>query len=151
MRQKTIHLLITLALLAACEPTIANRGNVLDPDKVTEVKTGSSTRENVAAILGTPTMVSTFDDKIWYYAGRQTKQYSFLDPEVLDQQAIEIRFDDQGVVTAITRLDLADARDITPVDRRTPTYGNDNTLIQQLIGNLGHPTPGTPRRQGEGQ
>jgi len=138
---------VSAILLAACEPTIANRGNILDPDKLGEIKEGTSTREQVATDLGTPTMVSTFDDKIWYYAGRQTEQYSFLDPEVLKQQVVEVKFDDQGVVTSIKKLDVASAYDVPPVDRRTPTYGQDNTFIQQLLGNLSRPVPQTQDRK----
>ena len=138
MRQKIFVSLTLLALLGACEPTIANRGNVLDQDKLAEVTVGTSTREDVVSKLGSPTMVSTFDEKVWYYTGRQTQQYAFLDPEVLKQHALEVRFDDKGTVTAMTNLDISQAQDIDPVNRTTPTYGNDDTFIKQLIGNLGH-------------
>ncbi len=82
-----LYALISLLLLSACEPTMANRGNILDADKLAEIKPGESTREEVATKLGTPTQVSTFDDKTWYYMGRQTQQYSFLDPEVLQAES----------------------------------------------------------------
>ncbi len=150
MRLKILSTLFVLGLLSACEPTIANRGNILDPDKLAEVTVGTSTREQVAATLGTPTMISTFDDKVWYYAGRQTEQYSFLDPEVLKQKAVEIKFNDEGVVTEVANLDLSEAQNVSPVERSTPTYGNDDTFIKQLLGNLSHPTPGVDTKR-EGQ
>lgn len=150
MRFKPLSLLAIIAILGACAPTIANRGNILETEKLSEVKVGISTREEVATKLGTPTLVSTFDDKVWYYAGRQTQQVSFFDPDVLKQQAIEIKFDDQGIVTAMNNLDLSGAQDISPVDRQTPTYGHDDTLIKQLLGNLSHPTPNMSSKK-EGQ
>jgi len=148
MRFKTLPFLLLLTL-TACEPTVANRGNILDPEKLAEIKAGTSTREEVASRLGTPTEVSTFDDKTWYYVGRETEQYSFLDPQVLKQKAVEIRFNDEGVVTSVTDLDLAEAKDITPVDRETPTYGHDSTFIEQLIGNLSHPTAMKAKQEGQ--
>lgn len=138
---KFLTLIACAAFLSACEPTVASRGNILDPDRLAEVKAGTSTREDVATKLGTPTVVSTFDDKIWYYVGRQTEQYSFFDPKVIKQQAIKVVFDEQGVVTSVNTLDLSEAKDIEPVDRSTPTFGNDDTLIKQLLGNLSHPMP----------
>ena len=138
-----------LMALAACEPTIANRGAILEADKLATLKVGTSTREDVATQIGTPTQISTFDSKIWYYIGRKTQQFSFLDPEILEQKVIEIRFDDQGVVTALQTIDPANTEDIHPVDRRTPTYGNDSTLIQQLLGNLARPTPLGKKQQGQ--
>ena len=143
--------LLALLLLAACEPTIANRGNIIDQEKLAEIKAGESTREEVATKLGSPTQISTFDDKTWYYIGRQTEQYSFLDPEVLKQQAVEVQFNDEGVVTEVKNLNLADAREIDPVDDETPTYGQDNTFIKQLIGNLSRPSPGKLNRNQGGR
>lgn len=126
-------------LLAGCAPTIANRGNIVDADKLAEIKPGSSTREEVATKLGTPTQVSTFDEKIWYYFGQQTEQYSFLAPEVTERQTIAIAFNDEGVVTAINKLNPNDVATIDPVSRRTPTYGHETTVLEQLVGNLGRP------------
>lgn len=140
MKTRAIILTALAFLLAACEPTLASRGNVLDPEKLVELKPGESTREEVATKLGTPTEVSTFDDKTWYYVGRQTEQYSFLDPEVIKQQAIEVNFNDDGVVTSIHKLDLSQAEDIDPVDRSTPTYGRSDTLIRQLLGDVARPS-----------
>jgi hypothetical protein len=149
MRLLPFLILLGSVFVAACEPTIANRGNILDPDKVTEVKVGTSSREDVANTLGTPTHTSTFDDKTWYYIGRKTQQFSFYDPEVIEQKTIVVHFDDLGIVTAVNDLDMSTAEDIKPVDRRTPTYGNDNTLIQQLLGNLSNPRPATKKQQGQ--
>lgn len=150
MRVQFLPALLCLGVLAACEPTLASRGYVFDPEKLTEIRVGESSREDVATRLGTPTSVSTFDDKVWYYVGRQTEQYSFFDPEVMNQEGVEIRFDDQGTVTALNKLDAANIQDVATVNRRTPTYGHDNTLIRQLIGNLSRPRPNSnnDRRQG---
>ncbi|HUY68820.1 MAG TPA: outer membrane protein assembly factor BamE [Alphaproteobacteria bacterium] len=132
--------LCALAALAGCEPTIANRGDIIDPDKLALVKVGVSTREDVNNDLGTPTEVATFDNNVWYYVGRQTKQYSFLDPTVVKQKGIEIKFDDKGVVTAITPLNPKLAEDITPAPGQTPSYGSKPGVLRQLLGDLSHPT-----------
>ncbi len=128
-----------LALLAACTPTMANRGNMVDPDKLSQIKKGSSTREEVVNKLGTPTEIATFDENIWYYFGRRTEQYAFFDPEVLEQQAVEIHFDENGIVTEVDKLDPSASQEINPVTRRTPTYGHETTFFEQLLGNMGRP------------
>jgi outer membrane protein assembly factor BamE (lipoprotein component of BamABCDE complex) len=150
---KKTHLLLSFAvtLLSACEPTVASRGNLLDLDMLAEIKPGVTTREQVATKLGTPTAISTFDEKVWYYVGRQTEQYSFLAPEVIKQQAVEIDFDDQGVVKTATNLDLSQAADASPVDRATPTFGQKNTLLRELLGDLSHPRPDLKNQTHSGQ
>jgi outer membrane protein assembly factor BamE (lipoprotein component of BamABCDE complex) len=149
MKTRLPLLLAVAALLCGCEPTIANRGNILDPERLAEIKAGTSTREDVASKLGTPTQVSTFDDKTWYYVGRQTEQYSFLDPDVVKQQAVEVKFDDAGMVVAINQLDLSGAQDISPAPGATPTYGRSESMLRQLLGDVAHPTlPGRTKNPG---
>jgi len=150
MQLSRIVSFLFMALTVACAPVVASRGSLLDSDRLAEVKVGASTREDVAKTLGTPTMVSSFDDKTWYYVGRKTEQYSFLDPEVIEQKAVELKFTDEGIVTGVRELSLADVQEVNSVERRTPTYGNDDTFIKQLIGNLSRPTPSTTSRR-EGQ
>ncbi len=130
--------LLALAL-AACEPTIATRGNILDPDKMQQVEIGKSTREDVALTLGSPTQLSAFDENVWYYIGRNTEQYAFLDPEVIQQKAVEIRFNEDGLVAAVRTFDPSLAENIAPASGKTPTYGRETTFIEQLVGNLGRP------------
>ena len=151
MKAHSFLILGIAILLAACEPTMANRGNILDPDKLAEIKVGASTREDVATKLGTPTEVGTFDDKTWYYVGRQTKQYSFLDPEVVKQQAVEVHFDDKGIVTALNNLDLSQAQNIELAPGATPTYGRTETLMKQLLGDVAHPSVAGQRTSNPGK
>ena len=137
------------SFLVACEPTVASRGNVFDADGFARITPGTTTREEVATILGTPTTVSTFDEKVWYYVGRQTEQYSFLSPDVVGQQAIEVDFDDKGVVTVARKIDQSKSADIDPVARSTPTYGNNYTFLRELLGDLSHPMPDLKNQTGK--
>src|SRR5690348_471033 len=73
-------------LLSACVPNVDQRGNLPEQDKLAEIHPGTTTKDQVAKILGTPSSTSIFDDKRWYYISRKTKQVAFLDPDVLDQQ-----------------------------------------------------------------
>jgi len=127
-----------------------NRGNMLDPDIYAQITLGVTTREEVAKKLGTPTSIGTFDENAWYYIGRETEQYSFLSPNVLKQQAVEIDFDDKGVVTSLTNLDLSQAADASPVDRSTPTYDQKNSFLRELLGDISHPRPDLGKQRGSG-
>lgn len=132
-------LALTTLVLAACTPTIANRGTLIEDDKLAEIKVGESSREDVINLIGTPTQIATFDENTWYYFGRTTKQVAFLDPEVVKQEAVEIHFNEDGHVSDLKKLDPAAAQDISPTTRRTPTYGHVTTFWEQLFGNLGRP------------
>ncbi len=135
----TASLMVGLTI-AACTPTVAKRGNNVDEETLRQIKVGESTREDVARILGSPTQTSTFDDKIWYYIGRRTEQSAFLDPELIEQKIVAIKFTPEGTVEKINQGSDKYAEVIDPISAKTPTYGKEVTIMQQLLGNLGRPT-----------
>jgi outer membrane protein assembly factor BamE (lipoprotein component of BamABCDE complex) len=124
--------------IGGCSPSVEQRGNLPNPDKISEIHAGSTTKDEVAKILGTPSSVSVFNnDKSWYYISRRTAQTAFFNPDVLDQQVYVVSFDDQGVVRAVDHKGLQDGKEITPVARATPAPGRELSFLEQLIGNLG--------------
>jgi outer membrane protein assembly factor BamE (lipoprotein component of BamABCDE complex) len=125
-------------LVVSCAPAVEQRGNLPNADKLAEIHAGSTTKDEVAKILGTPSSVSVFNnDKSWYYISRRTSQTAFFDPDVLDQQVYIVNFDDQGIVKAVDHKVLQDGKEITPVARATPAPGRELSFLEQLIGNLG--------------
>jgi len=129
--------LALFASLGACSTT-AVRGNITDPDAVAKIKVGQSRMEDVSGLLGTPSQVGTFDDKVWYYIGQRTERIAFLAPEVTERRVVVVVFDDKGLVTAVkTNDDPNSGTDVETVDRKTPTAGRELTFMEQLLGNVG--------------
>jgi outer membrane protein assembly factor BamE (lipoprotein component of BamABCDE complex) len=123
--------------LGACVATVDKRGNLPEPDKLAQIQPGSTTREQVVKILGTPSSTGIFNDKSWYYISRRTKQVAFFDPDVLDQQVYVVNFDGKGVVNSVDHKDLKDGRDIEPAPGATPAPGRELTFVEQVLGNIG--------------
>ncbi len=140
-RNKTVLSLATcLVLVGACTPTSAQRGNMVQDFQLEEVVTGIHTRSDVLRILGSPTTQAPFDENIWYYIGQETEKRGILDPEVVEERIIVVAFNEEGVVQSINEAD-ADRINI-PIERsKTPTHGNDVTIMQQFLGNLGKFNP----------
>jgi outer membrane protein assembly factor BamE (lipoprotein component of BamABCDE complex) len=123
--------------LSACGSGVQLRGNTPDPEDVAEIKAGVHSRQDVIDLLGSPSTVSTFEERKWYYIGQKTQQIAFMKPEVIDRDVLVITFDESGLVAGTQHYGLADAQDVDPVDRETPTEGRDLTFLQQLFGNIG--------------
>lgn len=130
-----------LAGAAACTPRIDQRGNRPDEDQVVQINPGVDDKNRVAELIGTPSTVSTFDDRTWYYISKRTETTAFFDPEVMDQQILAITFSEDGIVDSMRLYGQEDGRTIAYVDRITPTEGKDLTFIQQMFGNLGRFNP----------
>lgn len=128
---------ITAALLSACSPNLNSHGNIPDVELVKSIRIGISNRDQVSAMLGTPSAVATFDKEAWYYVGSRTSQIAFWEPDLLERKVLVVRFDKKGVVQQVERLDKQDGRDVQVVDRKTPTRGKELTVLEQLLGNVG--------------
>lgn len=127
----------TAIALAACGNTVQLRGNTPDPEDVAAIQPGVHSRQDIVDLLGSPSTVSTFEDRKWYYIGQKTQEVAFMKPEVVDRSVLVVTFDESGVVEGMQHYTLADAQEINPVARETPTEGRDLTFLQQLFGNIG--------------
>jgi outer membrane protein assembly factor BamE (lipoprotein component of BamABCDE complex) len=123
--------------LGSCAATVDQRGNLPEPEKLAQIQPGTTTKEQVVKILGTPSSTGVFDDKNWYYISRRTSQISFFDPDVLDQQVYVVNFDAAGVVRGVDHKNLNDGQDIAPAPGATPAPGRELTFLEQVLGNIG--------------
>lgn len=124
-------------MLSACAKDVVPRGNQPNPDMLAQVKPGELGRREVAALLGTPSTRSLFGQETWYYVSSKTTQWAFMEQEELERQVVAIDFDDQGVVSEVRTLGLDDGKQVGLVNRETPTHGNELSILQQLLGNVG--------------
>lgn len=137
--------LAVLLALPACSvfqaPTI-QRGNRITEDQLKEITPGVQTKQDVQALLGSPTQTSTFGDNTWYYISSKTRQRPGRALAVMDQETVVVDFDQRGVVREVKRVGEDEARQVEMVSRETPVPGNDRTLLQALFGNIGRFGPG---------
>lgn len=140
MRSFTSTLLLSAALMglvSGCTPTVDVRGNVPPPERLAEVKPGKMTKNDVMALLGTPSNTSTFGDDTWYYISSTFESWAFETPTETERQVVKIDFDPAGRVTNIRTLGLKDGKEIDLVTRETPSPGRDLTILEQFLGNVG--------------
>jgi len=122
--------------LLACTPTINERGNIVQDYQIEQVTIGIHTRRDVLKILGSPTTQAPFNDNLWYYIGQKTKKRGVFDEEVAEERIVAVKFDPEGIVRVIKEVE-SDRIDIPIESAKTKTHGNEFTLPQQLLGNLG--------------
>ena len=124
-------------VLGACESRVGTRGNLPDPDLIASLETGVSGQDEVVQYLGSPSTVAIFDFETWFYVSERTETTAFFEPEVVERKVLVIKFDDSGKLASISGIGLEASHDVEPVDRITPTAGNDITVMDQILGNLG--------------
>lgn len=141
MKPKTSKflLLAATAMLAmpACTPTVAQRGNMLEDQQMKTIVPGIHTRSDVLRILGSPTTQAPFNDDVWYYIGQETEKRGILDPDVTKERVVVVVFNPDSTVYFLKEMPRGARLDV-PIERnKTPTHGNDMTIMQQMLGNIG--------------
>jgi outer membrane protein assembly factor BamE (lipoprotein component of BamABCDE complex) len=127
---------ISLAVMAGCAPVKTNRGNIVETYRLAEVQPGIDGKDEVIKKIGSPTTMAPFDDNTWYYLGQKFEKHGILDPELKQEKIVVVTFGADGFVDKI--VERREGREDVPlVDRKTPTSGNEVTVMQQLLGNLG--------------
>lgn len=141
---------LALILLGACAARIDARGNLPDPEILGQIKAGRSTRDQVQQLLGSPSSVAVFDEETWYYVSQRTETVAFLAPKIIDRKVVVVQFNNKGVVSEVQTKGIEDGRDVNPVDRVTPTAGNELTILDQMVGNFGRFSKEKGKPQGGG-
>ena len=110
-------------------------------DKIAKIAPGYSTKKSVQVQLGSPSTKSFYGDEAWFYMFSQKESIAFLKPKLVKQEVVKISFNNNGVVKDIQRYNKDDARVVAFSKDKTPTEGDDLTIVQQLLGNVGRFNP----------
>ncbi|MEX3315254.1 outer membrane protein assembly factor BamE [Sulfitobacter sp. PS-8MA] len=130
-----------LLVLGACAPQYENHGYVPPADQLEQVVVGRDTKESVTAKIGHPTAGGVLNDDSFYYVKMRKRALGFLAPEEVEREVVAISFSDAGLVQNVERFGLEDGR-VVPLARRvTSSPVRDNSLLRQLLGNLGRFSP----------
>ncbi len=138
-------LALTLAGTASCSvvsPIERHHGYLAEKNAFDSVELGKDTKATLTQKLGSPSTKGTFDPNVWYYISHKEERFAFLNPDTVDQDILEVRFDNNGRVTALKRYDVKDGQNIAYVNRETPTRGKELSFWEQMFGNVGRGLPG---------
>lgn len=118
-----MRVLISLVLLflISCTHTIHDHGVPgIDVELWSQIKIGDD-KEKVVHSLGSPTLISQFDDNIWYYVSYRIKQANFLGKRKYSSKSLKISFDHNGKVADIEEVVTAERSLVATDDRSHPS------------------------------
>lgn len=126
---------LALAPLSGCigYDGVVNRGAVVEPRRLEQVKPGMPAQAALAA-LGSPSTTSTIGGDAWYYVSQRTeRQLAFMTPKITDQHVLALYFDRDKKVQRIADYGLEDGKVVNFLSRTTPVAGGDATFIRSLL------------------
>jgi outer membrane protein assembly factor BamE (lipoprotein component of BamABCDE complex) len=114
-----------------------DRGYQVDPDTLSQIKVGSTTKEQALSTLGTPSTTSTVGGDAWYYIGQKMhRALAFTPVQMTDQHVLAIYFDKGGKVSRIANYGMQDGKVFDYVTRTTPTGGQEPDFLRNIMSGL---------------
>lgn len=133
--------------LPACVSRTQAHGDPVVAERLSRIVPRTHTKADVQAALGSPSSRAPFVDDAWYYISARMEGFAFFPNEEVERQVVVIRFDPQDVVSAVELIELAQGREVAIVERETPSFGEDPSILQQFLGNIGRfEKSGPPKR-----
>lgn len=141
MKLQWLSLILGVVCITACVKNPVNTGYITEFEDFSAIEPGVTTQQDVVEEYGSPSATSDFGEPTWYYVGTRSERIAFLAPEVRQHKAYRITFNEDGTVRQVEEATEANRRDIAIVNDETRTEGNEMTVLEQLIGNLGRFNP----------
>ncbi|HZZ62459.1 MAG TPA: outer membrane protein assembly factor BamE [Roseiarcus sp.] len=114
-----------------------DRGYQVDPETVSQIKVGATTKEQALSTLGTPSTTSTVGGDAWYYIGQKMhRALAFMPVQMTDQHVLAIYFDKGGKVSRVANYGMQDGKVFDYVSRTTPTGGQEPDFLRNIMGGL---------------
>lgn len=132
--------------LAACSSSkqeewfVSHNGNMPSEERISRIEKGAS-KDEVAAVLGAPSAVISFDENTWIYMSSDVKRVAFFKPEEVDRNILKISFNQDDKVAAIARLTKKDGKDIVPAKDKTEVKGQNPGFFRKYFGGVGQYNP----------
>lgn len=109
------------------------QGYEIPQDALQQIRPGQS-QQLVTLVLGSPQSTNTFGDQTaWYYVETKVNQTSFGLNSIRSRTVLAVYFDKNMKVIDKAVYSLEDGRTITIESRRTPSFGEDRTFIEQIL------------------
>jgi len=114
-----------------------DRGYQIDQQTLSQIKVGTTSKQEALALLGTPSTTSTVGGDAWYYIGQKMhRALAFMPAQMTDQHVLAIYFNKNGKVDRIANYGMKDGKVFDYVSRTTPTGGTEPDFLRNMMGGL---------------
>ena len=137
--------LFFLFLIVGCR-NYTQTGDIPSDTRINAVKVGRHKKEDVSRLLGSPTSISLFEKESWIYIASKESRLAFMPEKEYDRQILVVTFKPDSSVESIERYTLADAVNVPYDSEKTPSYGKDLSVWEEMVGNFGR----FPANSGQG-
>ncbi len=137
--KNTFYCMLALSFgLCSCSSDIfiTHNGNMPSNDKIVLLQKGQN-KAMVRQILGAPSSVNPLDNNTWIYMSSDVKRVAFFKPVELDRDVLTVKFDENDIVTSISRYSKEHGKEVAISEDATEFQKSDQGFFQEYFGGVG--------------
>ncbi|MEM6602928.1 MAG: hypothetical protein AAF621_02660 [Pseudomonadota bacterium] len=145
-----LFILLSCWGLISCSPIKSYHGFNATDRLTKSAERNTLSKSQVLAQFGPASIEEESDDKeILYYVSYTKERYAFFRPEIVDRKVTALTFE-ENMLANVDQFGLKDGNIIDINTNKTPTYGKELNVVQQILSNVGrfNSTPGGQRNDG---
>ena len=136
---KIIFLFLFINIISSCINKKIINGQLPEKSLIKTLKVGKDKKDLIISILGSPTFHGQLNDNSIYYAEVISEQFAFLDPDIKNQNVIQLEFDKDNILKNVYLFGVSDKNEIVMSQKNTETFGKEISFLEQIISNIGLP------------
>ena len=140
MLKQIIHTIIILNLfiiITSCVNKKIVNGQLPDGEMLSKLRLNEDNKQVIDQLLGSPSFKGEFGDNSYYYFSTISDKIAFLEPDLIEQKIIQLKFDDKNILSKVYLFEENDSKEILMSSNFTKTTGREISILEQMISNFG--------------
>ena len=133
----TIVIFNLFIFITSCINKKIVNGQLPDGEMLAKLRLNEDNKQVIDQLLGSPSFKGEFGDNSYYYFSSISDKIAFLEPDLIEQKIIQLKFDDTDILNKIYLYKKNDSKEIIMSSNFTKTTGREISILEQMISNFG--------------
>ena len=132
-------LIMSLAIFSGCSSKISTHGHTLEKAKLDLLVPGETSLSDILILFGKPSFDGAFDSGKIYYNNQVMETEVAGHSKTVSRTLLILTIDKNEILQNLEIQSIDDDIEVTKLDAKTPTPGDNYGLAEQIFSNIGKP------------
>ena len=132
-------LIMSLAIFSGCSSKISTHGHTLEKAKLDLLVPGETSLSDILILFGKPSFDGAFGSGKIYYNNQVMETEVAGHSKTLSRTLLILTIDKNEILQNLEIQSIDDDIEVTKLDAKTPTPGDNYGLAEQIFSNIGRP------------
>lgn len=132
-------LIMSLAIFSGCSSKISTHGHTLEKAKLDLLVPGETSLSDILVLFGKPSFDGAFGSGKIYYNNQVMETEVAGHSKTVSRTLLILTIDKNEILQNLEIQSIDDDIEVTKLDAKTPTPGDNYGLAEQIFSNIGKP------------